>query len=242
MVQYSAEEVSRFISEIKNPEKLLRGCRIFHKEEPRDLAYIIARKTILENPKSIYHVVAGAQVLLLIWNSLYIRFLPLKIRQSLEKDLMNAYETVRNDIALIEGEKLQSIELRDSNKADKVCTIFRCFQEHRSVGVTGASKTLHLINPDLFAMWDSEIRKNFHKLHSDKRHSVDQCYLEFLKQMQEIVKGLLQQRSALEIWRMYPLHETDPQLVETFSVASVEPLTKMIDECNYVRFKFGKDF
>lgn len=128
MVQCSVTDVERFISEMKNPAKLLRGCRIFHKEEPRDLAYIVARKIILERPDSVYHIVAGAKILLLVWNIVYIRFLPAKTRQSLEEDLMKSYETARGDIGLLGDKKLESIELHDSNVTDRIQAIFKCFQ------------------------------------------------------------------------------------------------------------------
>jgi len=242
MVQCSVTDIERFISEMKNPAKLLRGCRIFHKVEPRDLAYIVARKIILERPDSFYHIIAGVESLLLVWNIVYIRFLPKKTRQGLEEDLMKAYESARGDIKLLGDEKLQSIELHDSNITNRLQAIFKCFQEYDSIGVTGASKTLHLIRPDLFVMWDGEIRKNYHKLHQNKWHAIDQCYVEFLKQTQEIARGLLHQRSAEEIWKMYPIHSIEPQLVEMFSEASVKSLPKMIDECNYVRFRLGRNF
>ena len=242
MVQCSVTDVERFISEMKNSAKLLRGCRIFHKEEPRDLAYIVARKIILERLDSVYNIVAGAKILLLIWNIVYIRFLPAKTRQSLEEDLMKSYETARGDIGLLGDKKLESIELYDSNVTDRIQAIFKCFQGYSSIGVTGASKTLHLICPDLFVMWDSEIRRNYHKLHQNKWDTIDQCYVEFLKQTQEIARGLLHQRSAEEIWKMHPIHSIEPQLIELFSRASVKSLPKMIDECNYVRFRLGQDF
>jgi hypothetical protein len=62
MVQCSVAEIKRFILEMKNPDKLLGGCEVFRKEEPRDLAYIVARKIILERPDSVYHIVAGIKI------------------------------------------------------------------------------------------------------------------------------------------------------------------------------------
>jgi hypothetical protein len=242
MVQCSITEVERFISEMKNPAKLLRGCTIFHKEEPRDLAYIVARKIISERPDSVYHIVAGVKILLLIWNIVYIRFLPMKTRQDLEEDLVKAYEKARNDIEVLSDKRLQSTELHDSDVIDRIQAIFKCFREYDSIGVTGASKTLHLIHPSFFVMWDGEIRKNYHKLHQNRGHTIDQCYVDFMKQTQQIAKGLLLQRSAEEIWKAYPIHSIEPQLVEVFSEASVKSLPKMIDECNYVRFRLGQDF
>ena len=242
MVQFSIAEIQSFISELKNPNKLLKGCAIFRKEEPRDLAYIVAREIVLERPDSAYHIVAGAKTLLLVWNIVYIRFLPAKTRQSLEEDLMKAYETVNDEINLLRNRRLESAELDDPNVVDRIKAIFNCFQKFDSIGATGASKTLHIICPDLFVMWDTEIRKNYHKLHDNRWDTLDQCYIEFLKQAQKIAKGLLQQKSAEEIWKNHPIHSEEPQLVESFPQASVKTLPKMIDECNYVKFRLGLNF
>lgn len=64
MVQFSATDVRRFAYEIRDPNKLLRGCEKFHEMEPRDIVYLVARKLILENPNSEYNILAGIEILL----------------------------------------------------------------------------------------------------------------------------------------------------------------------------------
>jgi hypothetical protein len=50
-------------------------------------------------------------------------------------------------------------------------------------------------------MWDNNIRSAYHKLHTDNHESGSpECYLEFLRQSQEIIKTILNKRSEDDIW------------------------------------------
>jgi len=245
MVQFNVNEIRKFVSELKNPDKLLRGCEKFHEMEPRDIIYIVARKMILENPDSEYHILAGIEVLLLTWNAVYLQRQPEKVRRSLENDVLKAYRNSKNDFDFLKDKKLETVDLKDLDIVDRIKRIFKAFSRFRSIEVTGASKAIHLINPELFMMWDNEIKRNHHRLHPYYRirsETSDECYIEFMKTMQEIARGILQQKTIGEIWQMYPVHLKEPQLVEIFSQAAVESLPKMLDECNYIKFRQGLDF
>ncbi|MEM3713309.1 MAG: hypothetical protein QXR97_07225, partial [Thermoproteota archaeon] len=70
----------------------------------------------------------------------------------------------------------------------------------------------------------------------------DQCYVEFMKTMQEIARGILQQKTISEIQRMHQTLLGQSQLVQVFGRVAVESLPKMLDECNYVKFRQGLKF
>ena len=91
MVQLEVNSIRKFVLEMKNPDKLLRGCEKFHEIEPRDIIYLVARKIILENPSSEYHILAGVEVLLLTWNAVYLQRQTEKVRRKLENDILEAY-------------------------------------------------------------------------------------------------------------------------------------------------------
>ena len=97
---------------------------------------------------------------------------------------------------------LSSKRLVELNEEDveKIGDIFSFFSSKKSIEFTGASKVLHIINPDLFMMWDSKIRNAYHKLHRDKNHEIKQCYIEFLQQSQEIVRELLRSTTESKLW------------------------------------------
>lgn len=170
--------------------------------------------------------------------TLYKKYKSKKIASITESPLANIQQVERAETVV--GPQI-NIQVSDVEGVAAIKEIFSNKKSlvRASVGRVGRGRSRR---PDLFVMWDSEIRKNYHKLHQNKWDTIDQCYVEFLKQTQEIARGLLHQRSAEEIWKMHPIHSIEPQLVELFSRASVKSLPKMIDECNYVRFRLGKDF
>jgi len=247
MKKFSQADVRRFVSEMKNPDKMLRGCEKFHEMEPRDIIYLVARKIILENPPSEYHILAGIEVLLLVWNAVYLQRQPAKVKRSLENDILEAYRNTKNDFEFLKDQKLESIDLKNLDIVNRIKGIFKTFATHKSIESTGASKAIHLINPDLFMMRDNKIKTNYHKLHpfyGIRRESLEECYVEFMKTMQEVARGILEQKTIDEIRQMYyeRIYSKEPQLMNVFSRATVESLPKMLDECNYMKFRQETDF
>jgi hypothetical protein len=247
MVQFSAKNVRNFVSEMKSPEKLLRGCVKFHEMEPRDIIYLVARKIISENPDSEYHILAGIEVLLLTWNAVYLQHQLEKVRRSLENDTLKAYRTVKSDFESLKDKRLETVDLKDSEIVNKIKSIFKAFASRQSIESTGASKAIHLINPDLFMMWDSEIKRNYHRLHPSyqiRSEFTNECYVEFMRTMQEVAKSILEQKMIDEVQQTYHerIYSKEPQLMHVFSQATVESLPKMLDECNYMKFRQGTDF
>jgi len=50
-------------------------------------------------------------------------------------------------------------------------------------------------------MWDNNIRSAYHRLHTgNHKLGSPECYLEFLRQSQEIIKTILNKRSEDDIW------------------------------------------
>jgi hypothetical protein len=87
-------------------------------------------------------------------------------------------------------------------------------------------------------MWDTKIRGAYHTLHVGhglygKNQEVAECYLEFLKQSQEIIKTLLQNISEDDLWKEHQKF-MNKEFFETFSFR--ETILKMLDEANYIRF------
>ena len=66
----------------------------------------------------------------------------------------------------------------------------------KGIGNTAASKTLHMLKPDLFVPWDRPIKAWYDSPlnHRDyKKIEAAEKYLAFLKKMQKAAKSLLQQ-------------------------------------------------
>lgn len=93
-------------------------------------------------------------------------------------------------------------------------------------GATAISKITHLLNPEVFVMWDGEIRKRYHK----KNRIVDDWgrgYLEFLRMTQhEITEALLERVEE----NVKDLHQIEKEVRSKYKNKT---LARLIDEYNY---------
>jgi hypothetical protein len=230
-------EVIEYIKSIKNPEKFLEYCKKFHEEELRDIAYVVSRNVISRDPSNISFILAGAKIIIITWNAVRFQRLPKEVRDNLENDITEAYTKTKLELEKLKGERLENLNLNDGELEETIKRIFLEFSSKKSIEFTGASKILHVLNPFAFMMWDNNIRSAYHKLHTGNHKSGSpECYLEFLKQSQEIIKTILSKRSEDDIWSNH-LTFIDKDFMTAFSFR--ESMLKMLDECNYVRFKLN---
>jgi hypothetical protein len=235
------DEVVEYINTIRDPQKFLAYCNKFHESEPRDIAYVVSASIVSKDPDNINFILAGSRIIIMTWNIVIYQKLPRDVKLRLEKDILDAYEESREDLKSFRGRRLENIDLDDNNIEDAIKNIFLKFSTKASIGSTGASKILHLINPHVFMMWDTKIKKAYHKLHKrhrsyDENQKTAECYLEFLKQSQEIIKTLLHNISEDNLWKEHQ-KSIDKEFFRVFSFR--ETILKMLDEVNYIRFTKG---
>jgi len=107
----------------------------------------------------------------------------------------------------------------------------KCYEAARIkyIGPTAISKILHLFNPEIFVMWDKNIREKYGAKEEAKG------YLDFLKSMQAEVKKVLEEKAKEkecnikevieEICRELPSKKLGQKYRKT--------LAKLIDEYNW---------
>jgi hypothetical protein len=230
-------EVIEYIKSIKDSQKFLEYCKKFHEEEPRDIAYVVSRNVISRDPNNISFILAGAKVVIITWNAVRFQRLSKEVRDNLENDILEAYTKTKLELEKLREERLENLNLDDGELEESIKRIFLEFSSKKSIELTGASKILHVLNPFVFMMWDNSIRNAYHKLHADNHKAGSpECYLEFLKQSQEIIKTILSKRSENDIWSNH-LTFVDKDFMTAFSFR--ESTLKMLDECNCVRFKLN---
>lgn len=111
--------------------------------------------------------------------------------------------------------RLDGVKIEDdisSGQWEDILKVFSCFK--KLMGQTGASKALSLMNPDLFVMWDTQIRARLNKclIPNIANGEKDEQYITFLKGIKTIIV-------------LYKLRSKIPTGVS---------LAKKIDEFNYV--------
>ena len=113
-------------------------------------------------------------------------------RQDLEwKRLGKTLRDLEGEFQKLRGKRLLFTNLDEEQVASAVKNIYRKLDPIPYLGSpTTISKILHLLNPELFVMWDGNIRKRYKK----KNHLIcdtPEGYLEFLKETQKELKEAL---------------------------------------------------
>lgn len=148
---------------------------IFLRNEPRDLFYHAATELIKLSikKKTTLSVAEALAVLLQTWNSAYYRFHCKFDIRHFEK-IENLYRQFGKSLITYRPRKIDS--LVESDKPI-VSDIFREFEN--VLGAVGASKTLHLLAPNFFPLWDNAIAGHY-KTRIGKQGSNNERYWRFM--------------------------------------------------------------
>lgn len=137
------------------------------KVEPRDFCYYLAlgfiRKARNAHPRSWHKDIRAANGILLLlfcWN--------FAARKTKKLTVNKVQDLLRRNIKALNH--LECYSLKDIEGIDQrlITTVFSSFRA--TLGQTGATKALSLINPRLFVMWDTAIRKGTYKTRYNGRH------------------------------------------------------------------------
>lgn len=131
-------------------------------------------------------------------------------------------------------QKLWSLNFLDVEfNEELISAIRRAYKSAKvkNIGPTAISKVLHLLNPELFVMWDEDIREKY-----GVRGSVN-GYIEFLKKMQVEIKEALDGEAKN---RGYSKEEVARRICEELTSEKLgrefirkKTLAKLIDEYNW---------
>lgn len=174
-------------------EELVKACREYSSIEAREKYYYWAVDLYDNNYK-----LPAIILLLSVWNFAYFRYVVTskKFLPALE----NAIDKSSSLFTVLKDENFQGVNFEKIGSVVK--QIYNILSEVKGVRYVGATKIMHLINRQLFVMWDTSIRENY-----GFGTSADD-YLNFLKEMRRMFGGIEWQDK--------------------------KPLTKAIDEFNYV--------
>jgi len=82
--------------------------------------------------------------------------------------------------------KFETVDFNDPILKSNIKSIYSSYREIEGIEQTGTTKLMALRNPNLFVMWDVEIRK-LYKI-NDRGTSED--YIEYLNRLKEILKNI----------------------------------------------------
>ena len=146
------------------------------------------------------------------------------------EDVQWALEEIQSYLNTLKGKTILDVCL-DEGTRELICRSFKvlagCNRKGRNEA-TGASKILHIINPELFVMWDGAIRTGYIcKL--EKKKEVWIWYTQFLQEMQRLAKQAV-----------HEIMENDKKCSCKTAIASLtgckHTLAKALDEYNFMKY------
>jgi hypothetical protein len=133
------------------------------------------------------------------------------------------------------GKSLLDIDFDDVGVRDAIMRTYEAVNI-KYIGATAISKILHLLNPEVYVMWDEKIRRKYRVRGNAKG------YIDFLKQMKKEVEEALKERArekrcsikevAEEICKELPSKKLGKEY-------SRKTLAKLIDEYNWWFVRYG---
>lgn len=150
-------------------------------------------------------------------------------RKNIEWDSLGVtLRSLENKFSVIRDEKILSIDLSDPKIHNSISKIYSELGKIKYIGgPTSVSKILHLFNPEVFVMWDNDIKKKY-KEKNKKISSSVKGYLEFLKCVQSELSEMLEEQSKKTGLSM---NEIEDKLIEKFNGLT---LARIIDMYNWI--------
>ena len=156
-------------------ETLKKACKEYKREEGRASFYDVALEIVDDRP------LQASIIILAVWNMSRFRFMASDTKNLV--DLKKAIEECKPLSERLKGKDFKTVDFDEIK--DIVEQIYSSLSKVYGVEYTGASKVMHLLNRDLFVMWDTDTRKKY------GFHVADGTdYFNFLKLMQEKFKDI----------------------------------------------------
>jgi len=182
-----------FIKDLKIAHK------VFLDKEPRDLFYKVATELVelSINKKTKVKLSEALAVLLQTWNKAYYQ----RQRIPFDNEHINKLDNLIKKYTeiIINNFRNRSILSLLENDKDKVCKIFTEFE--MVLGRVGAAKSLHLLSPRFFPLWDNKITEAYGIYLGNKGKNAKK-YWKFmkisLKQCEELEGKLLKDKNPLK--------------------------------------------
>jgi len=158
-------------------------CSRFEKEEPRGGFYDMSLRLIESG-----HNTEGALLLNATWNIATFRYHATKFDiDKFDSAISGLYTESKTDYLGLNFETMDFRVLKgpgktfDDDLQDKICKTYDSFAEIGGIGYTGATKIMHLFQPELFVPWDQFIRERY----VGKKEISGKSYIDFLDKMKE---------------------------------------------------------
>jgi hypothetical protein len=200
--------------DIPNRDEFHKGCEEFAKHERRDAMYKVATFLVSHFWGKPSDMANGLGVLLLTWNQAFYRYGIFDF-DKLEK-------SITDNLQKIENFRNRDILSLSSSDEDDIKELFTIFLEALQIDVgkmqrrkspVAMAKTLHLLAPNFFPLWDDKIARAYGCYYNE---NPAEKYVSFCK-----------------------ITKTIADKVKNYIGRSDKTLAKLIDEYNYSKYTQG---
>jgi len=161
-----------------NKQILEEACKVYGNEEGRARFYDEAVRIADAYP------LQASIIILAVWNVARFRVIPNKKYPETLKKLKETIDEGKLEFGSLKGKDFRTFDFDEIGETIK--KIYSKLYKIEGVKYTGASKVMHLLNRDLFLMWDSDMRKEYGYPNKANEHD----YLDYLKKMKNKAKNI----------------------------------------------------
>jgi hypothetical protein len=148
-------------------------------------------------------------------------------------EITEALRNLESHLKTLRGKKILSVDLAEKQTIDSIIIIYDKLRSFKNMGPTTLSKTLHLLNPQIFVMLDVDIVKFYKKLNPEINDS-GEGYLEFLRTSQkEIAETLSELEKESGQKSSTIIQELCDKYPYCYDKTMKKTLAKFIDEYNW---------
>jgi hypothetical protein len=209
------EDVDRFEKEYELTECMYFGAI----EKLKDV------QKNLEKLDDVQHVERVIKLFLIQWGNMN----RVVGREGLDwKRLGEKLSSSENDFSVLRNKKLLLIDFDDPTVSNVIVKIYEKLDPLPYLGSpTTISKILHLLNPEVFVMWDNAIVEKYREMNHGVNYT-SRGYLEFLKVTQKEIKEALKERQKATGKRLDEVEN------EIRLRCKNKTLAKIVDEYNWI--------
>ena len=204
-------------------EQILKNVDRFENDEPRGYIYRISRNLIESNWNNNRELTEAICVLLHVWNGAFYRYGFFDISR-LEKWITknkNILNRLKNKKITIDNIMERKYALLVKNIFDELIKVIKIKNSKKKTPV-GVAKTLHLLMPEFFPLWDNAIAKGMGVMWNYKKRNYSQKYLECCVKTFNFKNKIKENRDIKKL------------------ANGDKGILKIIDEFNYMKFTKDK--
>ena len=151
-------------------------------------------------------------------------------------NLKNCLVGIHPDLLSLQNHSILSFDFQAPGNKERIEHVFNNFWSYgsqiaRNFGPTATSKTLHIINPNLFTMWDDAIRL-YYWIQNHEINDSGKGYCLFEIEIKKIADNLIS-----ECRERFGNNDPASMISERLNINPPHSITKFIDEFNWLAYK-----